>query len=302
MNTENIWSPLPYEEWKETLDTLHMCMQIPGKVKLKLCPFLNQWWEVAFYVTASGMTTGLIPYNNRVFEINFDFINHNVVIRTVGNETKTIPLVPRSVAEFYRDFMGALKSLGIEVSINTLPSEVPNPIHCDVDTEHCYYDNRYVEAFRRILVHLCPLFEKFRSPFRGKSSPVHFFWGSFDLSHARFSGKPAKPPGDDIIMRYSENEENFACGFWAGNPIYPNPALYSYIYPAPKGIESVRINPGFAFYDSKQRIFILPYEEARRSSSPEKLMLDFLQSTYNESAKLAGWDVKSLEGPVPGKT
>lgn len=297
--SSNSWHPLPYEEWKDTLDTLHMYMQIPGKIKLKLCPFLNQWWEVAFYVTASGMTTGLIPYRGSVFEVNFDFINHNVFICTSDGGVKAIPLFSRSVAEFYQELMNALKSIGIEVLINTLPSEVENPIHCHEDTMHASYDSEYVYRFWNILAQLCPIFEKFRTPFRGKSSPVHFFWGSFDLTHTRFSGRLVKPPNKTIIMRFSENEENFSCGFWAGNSRYPHPALYSYIYPAPKGLENVRIEPALAFYDSKQGLFILPYEEVRKNSSPEKLMLEFLQSTYNETAKLGGWDIKSLEGPVP---
>ncbi len=298
--TQYTWRALPYEEWNDTLDTLHMYMQVAGKVKLTLCPFLNQWWEVAFHVTASGMTTGLIPYENRLFEINFDFISHNVFICTNDNETKTISLMPRSVADFYKEFMKTLNALGITVKINTLPSEVPNPIRCDEDTERASYDKEYVHRWWRILVQLCPIFEKFRSPFRGKSSPVQFFWGSFDLSETRFSGKPAEPPKTGgRIMRFSENEENFACGFWAGNAAYPYPALYSYIYPPPVGIESVRLKPDFAVYDPKLAIFLLPYEDVRQKADADELIMDFLQSSYSESAKLAGWNIKSLEGPVP---
>ncbi len=293
------WPALPYDEWKDTLDTLHMCMQVIGKVKLKLSPFINQWWSVAFYLTASGMITGIIPYEDEVFEIEFDFINHNLHIKPGNDKRMTIPFYPRSVSEFYRVFMSALNMLGIKVKINPIPSEVPDPIPCDVDTKHCSYDKDFVTKWWHILLRIYVIFERFRSPFYGKSSPVHFFWGSFDLSSARFSGKPAKPPADDIIMRFAENRENFAFGFWAGSSRFPHPAFYSYIYPAPKGIENIRIEPDAASFNKELGEFILLYEDVRKSSNPEKLIMDFLQSTYSESVKLAGWDIKSLEGPVP---
>jgi hypothetical protein len=296
---EGKWPALPYEEWKETLDTLHMCMQIAGKVKLKLYPFINQWWGVAFYLTASGMTTGIIPYENDVFEIDFDFINHNLLIRTSTNKIVTIQLYPRSVSEFYKEFMNALDSIDIKVTINPIPSEVPNPISCDVDTKHCSYEKEFVNRWWQILLRIYIIFEKFRAPFYGKSSPTHFFWGSFDLSATRFSGKSAKPPSNDIIMRFAENQENFAFGFWAGNSRFPHPAFYSYIHPAPKGIETISIESDVAYFDKELGLFILLYDDVRKSSNHEKLIMDFLQSTYRESAKLAGWDLQSLEGPVP---
>ncbi len=297
---ETLWPSLPYEAWKDTLETLHMWMQVVGKVKLALCPFLNQWWEVTFYVTASGMTTGRIPFGNEIFEVDFDFIDHNLFIRTSSQQLKTISLMPRSVAAFHQEFMDALNTLGITVTFNPVPSEVPDPIPFPQDTKHASYDREYVFRWWRLLVQLCPIFDRFRTPFRGKSSPVHFFWGSFDLNATRFSGQLAQPPeSGGRFMRFAENEQNFACGFWAGDSRYPHPAFYSYIYPAPKGIETLRLSPNVASYQAKLNEFVLPYDEVRKASSPSDMIMDFLQSTYMESAKLAGWDVQSLEGAVP---
>jgi hypothetical protein len=300
MKPEILWPSLNYEEWKDTLDALHMKMQVVGKIKLALNPFLNQWWNTAFYLTASGMTTGLIPYKDTTFEIDFDFIEHTLLIRIPDKEIITISINNCSVAEFYKMLMDRLSSAGIKVTINTLPSEVPNPIHCYQDTRSAH-NEQYVHRWWKILLQLSVIFERFRTPFRGKSSPVHFFWGSFDLAHTRFSGKPAEPPKQGgIIMKYSENEENFSCGFWAGNDMYPKAAFYSYIYPAPKGIEGIKIKPKEASYNGAIfGEFILDYDDVRESNSPEEMILDFLNSTYEGSAKLAGWDIKSLEGPVP---
>ena len=293
------WLPLPYKEWKDTLETLHMCMQIAGKIKLKLSPFINHWWNVSFNLTASGMTTGIIPYGNEVFEMDFDFIHHDLYIKLSNNKIVAIPLFPRSVSDFYSELMDALNTIGIQVKINKTPSEVPDPIPCDVDTKHCYYDKEYVNRWWRILLNIYIVFEQFRTPFYGKSSPIHFFWGSFDLSGTRFSGRPAKPPSNDIIMRFSENQENFAFGFWAGNTKFPHSAFYSYIYPAPKGIETITPEPNVAYFDKELSEFILLYDDVCKSLNPEKMIMDFLQSSYNESVKLAGWDIKLLEGPVP---
>jgi len=220
---------LPYGEWKDTLEALHMKMQVVGKVKLALCPFLNHWWNVAFRVSSSGLNTGLIPYEDIVFEIYFDFINHNVYIHTSDNQLKVIPLVPSSVAKFYSDLMHSLNSMGIHVNINRIPSEVPEPVPCDID-ERASYDRENVFNWWKILTGCSIIFEKFRSDFRGKASPVHFFWGSFDLCLSRFNGKMCTPPETSgRIMLFSENEENITFGFWAGNKNYPKPAFYSYI-------------------------------------------------------------------------
>jgi hypothetical protein len=286
-------------EWKDTLDTLHMYMQVVGKVKLKLYPFINHWWGIAFHLTASGMTTGVIPYENEIFEVDFDFIDHNLYIKSTNNKKITLPLYPRSVSDFYHDFMSALKTIGINIKINPVPTEVADPIRCDVDIKHCSYDKEAVKEWWHILLRIYVIFERFRTPFYGKSSPIHFFWGSFDLNGARFSGRPAEPPSNDIIMRFAENRENFAFGFWAGNSRFPNPAFYTYIYPPPKGIDTIKFEPDTAYYDKALNEFILLYDDIRKSSNPEKMVMDFLQSTYSESAKLAGWDIQSLEGPVP---
>lgn len=276
-----------------------MCMQIAGKIKVKLTPFINHWWNVSFHLTASGMTSGIIPYGNKVFEMNFDFINHNLYIATDKDKSITIPFYPRSVSEFYHELMDSLDKLGIKVKINKIPSEVPDPIPCDIDTKHCHYDKGFVNRWWRILLRINIILEKFNTPYYGKSSPIQFFWGSFDLSGTRFSGRAAEPPSGDIIMRYAENMENFAFGFWAGSTRFPQPALYSYIHPAPKGIETIAIHPDAAYFDKESGLFILLYDDVRKSTNPEKLIMDFLQSTYTESVKLAGWDIKSLEGPFP---
>jgi hypothetical protein len=292
---KTLWPSLQYEEWKDSYDTLHMWMQIVGKVKLALNPFINQWWHITFQITASGLTTGLIPYKNEVFEINFNFINHNLYIHTSSGQLKTISLRPRSVADFYKEFMETLHELDIKVKVNTLPSEVPDPIHFDSNNINSSYDNEYVYRWWFTMVHLWPIFEKFRSSFRGKSSPVHFFWGSFDLNVTRFSGSTCPPPAKDRIMFFSENEENFSYGFWPGDSRYTMPAFYSYMYPAPNGIEKAKIKPAIASFNNNLGEFILPYEEVRKSTSPEDMITQFLHSTYNESARLAGWNIKSLE-------
>jgi hypothetical protein len=301
MSLNNPWPELDYGSWKDTLDALHMKMQVAGKVKLALSPFLNQWWNTAFHQNATGLTTGLISSGNIIFEINFDLTLHKCIIKTSGSKINEIPLIQFSVAEFYDELMGMLSGLGVIVTINTLPAEVPDPVHCYEDNRSAY-DKEYVSRWHQILLRSGIVFEKFRSSFRGKSSPVNFFWGSFDLSETRFSGKKAKlPEQSGRIMKYAENEENFAIGFWPGSAVYPKPAYYSYLYPAPKGIESVSIKPQFASFHPGLGEFILDYEDIRKSAEPEELILGFLNSTYLESAKLAGWDIESLKAEIPDK-
>jgi hypothetical protein len=300
MDTRDIiWPALPYELWKDTLDTLHMKMQVAGKVKLALTTFLNHWWNVAFHLTATGMTTGLVPYKDIVFEIDFDFINHNAYIRTSNNLVKTISLVSGSVADFYKELSASFKSMDIFVEINKVPSEVPNPVPCDIDHRSAY-NTEYVFRWWNILIQSHKVFESFRSSFRGKSSPVHFFWGSFDLCSTRFSGRMCDPPEHGgRIMRFAENEENFTFGFWPGSERYTKPAYYSYIYPAPKNIENVKPNPSKAFFDTKQGLFILNYDDVIESKSPYDLIMEFLNDTYYKSAIAAGWDVESLKNHLP---
>ncbi len=297
------WPSLQYDQWKDTLDTLHMYMQIVGKVKVELCPFLNQWWETAFYITAIGMTTGRIPYKKEAFSIDFDFIHHKLIIQTSSGKENIILLKSYSVAKFYDVFMKALKKLKISVSIYPVPVEFADPIPFKKDITHSSYDKAYVARWWRILLQTSFVFDLFRRYFRGKSSPIHFFWGSFDLVGTRFSGKKADPPHLKgilgKIMKYSENEENFTFGFWPGDKKFPYPAFYSYIYPAPNGFETINTGPASSYFNKKLSLSILPYENVRKSSNPKKQILQFLETTYKESAQLAKWDIKTLKGSIP---
>src|SRR5947199_436929 len=247
--TTERWPLLPYEAWKETLDTLHMWTQIVGKVRMELSPFVNHWWHVTFYVTARGLTTSPIPYRGSTFEVDFDFIEHNLFIQTSEGTLKAMPLISRPVADFYQEFMASLHALGIEVTINTLPSEVTNPIHCDQDYVHASYEPEYANRFWRILVQTDTVMKSYRSQFLGKSSPVNFFWGGFDLALTFFSGRRApERPGADRITREASSHEEMSCGFWPGNDRFPTPAFYAYAVPAPPGLESASIHPAAAFY------------------------------------------------------
>lgn len=298
--TTEAWPSLPWGEWKETCTTLHMWTQIVGKVKLELHPFLNQLWQVAFHVTARGLSTGTVPYGNGVFEVEFDFIDHNLYIRTSEGGLKALPLVPRTVADFYEEFMGSLNALGIEVTINPLPCEIPDPIPCDQNRVHSSYDSEYACRWWRTLVQTDKVLQRYRSDFVGKSSPVLFFWGSFDLSETRFSGKPATPPnGAPRFFQLAENQENVACGFWPGNTsaagvTLGEPAFYAYIYPEPPQFKEASVRPSSAYYHAELGEFILPYGEVRNSTSPEEAILDFFRSTYEAAANLAHWDRDAL--------
>ncbi len=294
--TGELWPALPYEEWQDTYDTVHMWTQIVGKVRMELSPYVNHWWQVPLYVIPRGLTTSAIPYKNSTFEVNFDFIDHNLVILTSDDTAKTMPLIARSVADFYWEFMASLRSLGIEVTINTLPSEVTNPIRCDEDQEHSSYDPQYVNRFWRILVQADKLFKQHRSFFIGKSSPVHFFWGSFDLALTFFSGRRApERPGADSITREAYSHEVISCGFWPGNASFPKPAFYSYTIPTPVGLDKVPIRPDAAFYSPEMSEFFLLYDDVRIANSPEQELREFLQTTYEAGANLAHWDRQSLE-------
>src|SRR5438105_11462499 len=246
--TAELWPSLPFEAWRDTCETLHLWMQIVGKVRMELSPFVNHWWHVTFYVTARGLTTSPIPYQDSTFEVDFDFIGHNLFIQTSEGTSKAMPLIPRSVADFYREFMEALRSLKINVTINTLPSEVANPIRCDEDDVHASYDPEYAYRFWRILVQTDRVFKAFRSQFIGKSSPVHFFWGSFDLAVTRFSGRRApERPGADRMTREGYSHEVISCGFWPGDDRFRAPAFYSYTSPQPPGLPEASILTQEAF-------------------------------------------------------
>src|SRR5437588_2419723 len=269
------WPALPYEAWRDTCQTLHMWTQVVGKVRMELSPFLNHWWHVTFYVTPRGLTTSSIPYQGGTFEVTFDFIEHNLSIRTSEGTTKALPLIPRSVAAFYREFMACLHALGIEVTINPLPSEVSNPIRCDVDEIHASYDPVYVQRFWRILVQTEAVLQRYRPPFPGKSSPVHFFWGSFDLALTVFSGRRApERPGADRLTREAYSHEVISCGFWPGDERFRAPAFYSYTSPQPPGLPATPIRPQEAFYDQELGLFLLPYEDVCSASSPEQALLE----------------------------
>ncbi len=290
------WPALPYEAWKDTCETLHMWTQIVGKVRMELSPPVNHWWHVTLYVTPRGLTTSAIPYRGGTFAVNFDFIEHNLFILTSDGTSKTLSLIPRSVAAFYREFMACLQGLGIEVTINTLPSEIRNPIRCDEDEIHASYDPVYAHRFWRILAQVDQVFKQFRSPFLGKCSPVHFFWGSFDLAVTRFSGRRApERAGADLITREAYSHEVISCGFWPGDETFEAPAFYSYTLPEPLGLSAAPLRPSAAWYNPDRGLFLLRYEDVRSADAPEQVLLEFLQSTYEAGATLARWDREALE-------
>jgi len=304
-DSQACWPALPLEAWQGTRDTLHMWTQIVGKVRLALTPTTNHWWNVALYVTARGLTTRVIPYGERVFEIEFDFLEHQLVIQTCDPARKTIPLGPRSVADFYREFMSALRALKIDVKIWRMPVEVMDPIAFDQDHVHASYDKEYARRFWRCLVSIDEVFKVFRSRFVGKSSPVHFFWGSFDLAVTRFSGRPAPERTDpDPVLRKIMSEayshEVISAGWWAGGGEIKDAAFYVYAAPEPQGFAQQKVRPDTAFYKKEMGEFLLLHEQARNSSSPTETVLEFLESTYEAGANLARWDRASLE-KAPGE-
>jgi hypothetical protein len=292
----NVWPELPLEAWQDTYATLHMWTQIVGKVRMALSPRVNHWWQVAFYVNARGLTTSAIPYGDGDFEIQFDFIEHELIIQTSWGASKTMELEPRSVAEFYAEFMAALRSLGIEVKIWTMPCEVPNPVRFEKDTQHASYDREYAHRFWRILV-LCDIvFKEFRAGFIGKDSPVHFFWGSLDLCVTRFSGRRApERPGADAVTREAYSHEVISAGFWPGGGDVKGAAFYAYAAPEPAGFAAEKVKPAAAFYHPGMKEFLLMYDDLRAAPSPREALLSFLQSTYEAGADLARWDRKELE-------
>jgi hypothetical protein len=290
------WPALPLEAWQDTRDTLHMWTQIVGKVRLALSPLVNHWWQVPLYVTARGLSTSAIPYRDGIFEVEFDFLSHNLVIRTREGLSRSIPLAPRSVADFYRVFMAALRSLGIDVKIWRMPVEIPNPIAFDQDVQHASYDPEYASRFWRILVLVDTIFQEFRSGFIGKNSPVHFFWGSFDLAVTRFSGRRApKREGADSITREAYSHEVISAGFWPGGGDIKGAAFYAYAAPEPAGYAQAAVRPSKAFYHPQMKEFFLMYDDVRLDPSPRSALLDFLQSTYEVGANLAKWDRAELE-------
>jgi hypothetical protein len=297
MKQSDSWPALPLAEWKDTYATLHMWTQIVGKVRLGLSPPINHFWGTALYVSARGLTTSPIPYAKGVFEISFDFVAHMLQIATSLGETRTFRLTPRTVAEFYAKLMAALHSLGIDVKVWPMPVEVPRPVRFNLDESHAAYDREYAHRFWLILARVDTVFWEFRSRFIGKVSPVHFFWGSFDLAVTRFSGRRApERPGADAITKEAYSHEVISVGFWPGDgEIVKDAAFYAYAAPEPPGFKERRVRPAEAFYSNEKNEFFLMYDDIRSAASPEQLLLDFCQSTYEAGAILGNWDRPNLE-------
>lgn len=290
-----IYPSLPLDEWKETNDTLHMWTQIVGKIRLESTALLNEWWNTTLYVTPRGLTTSAMERDTEYFAIDFDFISHRLIVRTSRDDGFSFDLEPMTVADFYAKLMGGLKSGGFETEISAAPDEVDKPIPFAEDTEHKSYDARSVEKFFRVLRSVDRVFKQFRARFAGKCSPVHFFWGSFDLAVTRFNGKDAAPrEGADRITRIAYDQEVISHGFWTGNGL-GEPAFYAYAAPSPEGYGESRIKPSEAFYSAEMSEFFLKYEDVRKSDNPDKTILDFMQTTYEAAANLASWDKENLE-------
>jgi hypothetical protein len=299
------WPALPLEAWEPTRATLHMWTQIVGKIRLALSPYMNHWWQVPLYVTARGLTTSPIPYDEETFEIAFDFIDHNLLIQKSDGAAKMLHLAPRSVAEFYTELMAALRSMDIAVKIWTMPVEIPDPIPFDQDRTHASYDPDYANRFWRILVASDQILKEFRGRFIGKARPVHFFWGSFDLAVTRFSGRraPRHPGGiahlPDAITREAYSQEVSSLGFWPGNDQVPTALFYSYAYPSPDGFAEAKVKPADAYFHPQLREFVLPYDKVRRVESPDEAILEFAQSAYDAASSLAKWDRAAFEEKKP---
>ncbi|HJX25444.1 MAG TPA: DUF5996 family protein [Chthoniobacterales bacterium] len=305
MNRDDSWPSLPYQEWKETCATLHMWTQIVGKIRLVLTPWTNHSWHVTLYLTARGLTTSPIPHGTRLFQIDFDFIDHKLLLTTSDGALREMPLGPQSVAQFYQKLMSVLRELNLPVSINTTPNELPNPIPFERDETHRSYDPEYANRFWRVLLQGDRVFKEFRSRFCGKCSPSHFFWGSFDLAVTRFSGQPApQHPGGvphlpDAITREAYSQEVSSLGFWPGNDAMPA-IFYSYAYPEPKGFSEAKVKPEAASYNPQVKEFILPYDAVRAAESPDEMLLAFAQSTYDAASTLGKWNRAALEEKKPG--
>jgi Family of unknown function (DUF5996) len=302
MTADSSWPSLVWDGWKDTADTLHMWTQIVGHTRLALCAPQNHWWHVTLYVTPRGLTTSPIPWRDECFDVEFDFIDHRLVIRLSSGPVKVLPLRAQTVADFYREYMSALASLGIHVTIHSIPDEVANPIPFAEDTVHASYDLNAAHRFWRILMQSALVFRQFEENWMGKASPVHFFWGSFDLAVTRFSGRPAPPrPGADAVTREAYSREVISFGFWPGNGGYGQAAYYAYAAPEPTGFSTAVVRPQAAFYSKERGEFFLNYDKVRESDSPSGAILEFMQSVYDAGS--ITWDNSLLERstPFPGK-
>ncbi|MGP9812616.1 DUF5996 family protein [Rhodopseudomonas sp. NSM] len=294
------WPALPYPDWRATSETLHLWTQIVGKIRLANTPWQNHSWHIGLYLTTRGLTTSPIPDGARTFQIDFDFIDHALIITTSDGDTRRLELAPQPVAEFYAAVMAALADLEIDVSIDEWPCELPSPLRFSEDRVHASYDRDAVRRFFQALVQIDRVFKQFRTGFLGKASPVHFFWGSFDLAVTRFSGRtaPLHPGGvpylADEIAQEAYSHEVSSAGFWPGAGL-DYPAFYSYAYPAPEGFRAAKVRPAEAFYDEKLGEFVLPYDAVRTAQDPDQALLDFLQSTYDAAADSGNWDRATLE-------
>jgi len=297
----NGWPELPYAAWRDSLETLQLWTQIVGKIRLARTPWLNHSWHVALYVTPRGLTTSPIPDGARSFQIDFDFIDHVLRIASSEGAVKQLALKPQSVASFYAAVMAALAELGIDVTIDETPNELPQPIKFSKDEQHASYDGDAVRRFSQVLNNADRVFKQFRTGFLGKASPVHFFWGSFDLAVTRFSGRLApKHPGgvphlSDDVAREAYSHEVSSAGFWPGGGAIEYPAFYSYAYPEPEGFRTTKVRPDAAFFSTELGEFILPYDAVRSAARPDEVLLEFLQSTYEAAADAAKWDRAALE-------
>ena len=286
---------LPWSEWRSTIDTLHMWTQIVGKVRLAYAPMMNEWWQVPLYVTSRGLTTSPIPLGARSFEISFDFIDHNLSIVTSQGGAKVLPLMPRSVKDSHSEFTSAMKALGIEVNIWTRPVEVKNPIPFEQDELHASYDPEFVRKFHDVLVHTDMALKSFRAKFTGKASPVQFFWGTFDLSVALFSGRASAVTPRDRITRVAFADEQIECGFWPGDERLEAPAYFSFAYPEPRTLGEGHVRPPAAWWHDELREFVVLYDDVRKADSPTEALAQFFESTYEAAADLLGWNRSELE-------
>jgi hypothetical protein len=298
---DRFWPPLPFTEWQATAETLHMWTQVVGKIRLALTPWINHSWHVTLYLTARGLTTSPIPHGFHTFEVRFDFVSHELRILKSDGALRVLPLKAESVASFYGAVMAAMEELDLPMKIDLLPNEITDPIPFDQDETHRTYDPAQANAFWRVLLQSDRVLKKFRSRFCGKCSPVHFFWGSFDLAVTRFSGRPAPPhPGGiphlpDAVTREAYAQEVSSVGFWPGNAASPTPVYYSYAYPEPSGFAEARVQPPEASYYAPLREFVLPYDAVRAADSPDEMLLEFAQSVYDAASTLGKWDRAALE-------
>lgn len=293
---QTTWPALPWDEWKDTCETLHMWTQIVGKTRLAFAPLENHWWESTLYLSAHGLSTSAIPCGDFIFDIEFDFVDHQLRIRTSNGQSRGIRLYAHSVADFYAEYVEALRQVGIDPHLYTMPVEVSAPIRFTEDRTHASYDPEWAHRFWQVLFHVDTAFKQFRARFVGKSSPVHFFWGSFDLAVTRFNGRRApERPGADPVTREAYSHEVISCGFWPGNGGFGAPAFYCYAAPQPDGLKEQTVRPSAAYYDRKLNEFVLKYDDVRASSDPAQAILDFCQSAYEAAANLAQWDRPALE-------